>query len=114
MNFERATFLQLNFFVCRVSPPRPLLCQTHQDHQHYHLACDEAKEVDAVLVVHILAKELDQGLLFLLLILNHPVEGVGEGGDGGDGGDGGNLVVVPLPKNFMRPPSSISQRSLGR
>ena len=105
-------------FIVELPPPRSLSCQTHQNHQHYHLACDEAKEVDAVLVVHILAKELDQGLLFLLLILNHPVQDVEdnvvEGGDGGDGGDGGNLVVVPLPKNFMRPPSSISQRSLGR
>ena len=105
-------------FIVELPPPRSLSCQTHQNHQYYHLAGDEAKEVDAVLVVHILAKELDQGLLFLLLILNHPVqdveEDVGEGGDGGDGGDGGNLVVVPLPKNFMRPPSSISQRSLGR
>ena len=99
-------------FIVELPPPRSLSCQTHQNHQHYHLACDEAKEVDAVLVMHILAKELDQGFLFLLLILDHPVQDVEK--DVGEGGDGGNLVVVPLPKNFMRPPSSISQRSLGR
>ena len=62
--------------------------------------------------MHVLAEELHQGLLFLLLVLDHPGEDVEEGG--GDGGDDGNLVVVPLPKNFMRPPSSISQSSRGR
>ena len=38
------------------------------------------------------------------------------GVDGGAGVHVGvdHLVVVPLPKNFMRPPSSINQRSRGR
>ena len=41
-----------------------------------HLAANEAEEVDAVFVVDILAKELHQRLLLLLLILNHPVSEV--------------------------------------
>ena len=89
--------------------------QNHQDDQHHHLAGDEAKEVDAVFVVNILAKELHQGLLFLLLVLNHPVDDVeNEDGDDGVGDDDVNLVVVPLPKNFISPPSSISQSRRGK
>ena len=89
--------------------------QNHQDDQHHHLAGDEAKEVDAVFVVNILAKELHQGLLFLLLVLNHPVDGVEEeDGDDSVGDDDANLVVVPLPKNFISPPSSISQSRRGK
>ena len=45
------------------------------------------------------------------------------GGDGNDGGDDGddsedgdddNHIVVPLPKNFIKPPSIMSQKHLGR
>ena len=39
---------------------------------------------------------------------------VGVDVDIGVGLDVGHLVVVPLPKNFMRPPSSINQSSRGR
>ena len=77
----------------------------------HYLASNESKEVDAVFVVNILTKELHQGLLLLLLILNDPVDDVEE--DDGDGADG-DLVVVPFPKNFMRPPSSISHSRRGK
>ena len=62
--------------------------------------------------MHILAKELHQGLLLLLLVLDHPVDDVEEEDD--VGGDDVNLVVVPLPKNFISPPSSISQSRRGK
>ena len=65
--------------------------------------------------MHILAKELHQGLLLLLLVLDHPVDDVEEeDGDYDVGGDDVNLVVVPLPKNFISPPSSISQSRRGK
>ena len=75
----------------------------------HYLASNESKEVDAVFVVNILTKELHQGLLLLLLILNDPVDDVEE-----DDGADDDLVVVPFPKNFMRPPSSISHSSRGK
>ena len=59
---------------------------TDSSNNYIHLAAYEAEEVDAVFVVDILAKELHQRLLLLLLILNHPVSEVVED-------DGGVLIV---------------------
>ena len=40
------------------------------------------------------------------------MNGDDDDGDGVDDGDG-DLVVVPLPKNFMSPPSIMSQKHRG-
>ena len=62
-----------------------------------HLTAYEAEKVDAVFVVDILAKELHQGLLLLLLILNHPVSEVVED----DGGVLFCLVMLVLMVEMM-------------
>ena len=40
-------------------------------------------------------------------------DGDGYGDEDGDGDGDGDLVVVPLPKNFMSPPSIMSQKHRG-
>ena len=47
-----------------------------------------------------------------IMMWSRAVNGDDDDGDGVDDGDG-DLVVVPLPKNFMSPPSIMSQKHRG-
>ena len=67
-----------------------------------HLELDEGGEdgVRVGEVVHYCTQETGSLTCFI---------GTGNGDDDGDG----DLVVVPLPKNFMSPPSIMSQKHRG-